>query len=78
MVNDAINLENIGYAFVVCGLFLSVAFYIASIAYGVHRLEKSVNDLEALLVKPTKQNRSLPRTKAKTTGTKRKTNAKRN
>jgi len=53
-----------------------VAFYIATIAYGVHRLEKSVKELEAFNAKPPKS--STTKAKAKTKSTKRKTNAKRN
>ena len=68
MLSEITNTESLGYAFVVCGLFVSVAFYIASIAYGVYRLEKSVEALEATVNRPAKTRRS---TKTKTTkGTK--------
>ena len=54
MLSDIINPESLGYAFVVCGLFLSVAFYVVTIAYGVHRLEKSVESLKITINKSAK------------------------
>lgn len=53
-----ITVEAIGYAFVVTGLFLSIGLYIATIAHGVNRLEKSVEELQALVAKHSRKKTS--------------------
>ncbi len=63
MLSD-ITVEGIGYAFVVTGVFTSVAVYIATIAYGVNRLEKSMADLQAVVAKHSrKKTPSKPKSK---------------
>lgn len=64
MLSD-ITVEGIGYAFVVTGVFTSVAVYIATIAYGVNRLEKSMADLQAVVAKHSRKPTSKPKTKVK-------------
>lgn len=59
------TIEGIGYAFVVTGIFTAVAVYIATIAYGVNRLEKSVAELQAVVAKHSRKPTSKPKTKTK-------------
>lgn len=64
--------ETIGYAFVVTGIFMAVAVYIATIAYGVNRLEKSVAELQVTVAKHSRKPTSKPKSKgAKNVRTKR-------
>lgn len=57
------NIEGIGYAFVVTGVFTTVAVYIATIAYGVNRLEKSVEELQATVAKHSRKPPTKPKSK---------------
>lgn len=63
------TIEGIGYAFVVTGIFTSVGVYIATIAYGVNRLEKSAAELQAVVAKHSRKPPTKPN-KTKTKGAK--------